>query len=243
MNVSLRSIEVNSLLGFREPWSSFSHLLGAVVFVALAVVLIRRGRGDWLRTASLAIMAFASVQLLLLSGLYHMLWPGPMRQFMVRADISAVFMLIAGCMTPVHVILFRGVARWAPLAIAWGTAFAGILLRMVFFESVSNEVGIAIFLLFGWSCAVTAMVLLQRFGWKFVQLAVWQGMAYTLGAMALMTHRPILLAGIIGPHELWHMTVLCGLGLHWGFVFQFASGNVPAPVPRVASKVGTLAQA
>ena len=227
MNVSLSPIEAYSLPGVREPWCSFSHFLGACVFVVLAVLLIRRGRGDWLRVASLAIMAFSSVQLLVLSGLYHMLWPGPMRQMMVRADISAVFMLIAGCLTPVHVILFRGVSRWAPLALAWATALVGIILRMVFFESVSNEVGIAIFLLFGWGTAVTAAVLLQRFGWEFVQPAVWAGMAYTVGAIVLMTHRPILLTGVIGPHELWHMAVLCGLGFHWRFVFQFASGHIP----------------
>jgi len=223
----MREIEVLPLPCFREPMSSLSHLLGAVVFTALAVVLVRRGRGDWRRTVSLAVMAFSTVQLLVLSGVYHMYWPGPLRQFMVRADVSGVFLLIAGSLTPVQVILFRGVARWVPLALIWIMAVIGIILRMVFFDSVSGGAGIAIFLLFGWGGSITAAVLWQRYGWAFVQSAVLAGLAYTAGAIVLTLHRPTLVAGLVGPHELWHLAVLTGLGLHWRFVFQFASGLMP----------------
>ena len=153
--------------------------------------------------------------------------PGPLRQLMVRADVSGVFLLIAGSLTPVHVILFRGAACWGPLALAWTAAVVGIILRMLFFDSVSGEAGIAIFLLFGWGAAITAAVIYQRYGWVFVQSAVGAGLAYTTGAIVLTLHRPTLVAGLVGPHELWHLAVLTGLGLHWRFVFQFASGRVP----------------
>ena len=223
----MREIEVFSLPCFREPMSSLTHLLGAFVFTALAVVLVRRGRGDWCRTVSLAVMAFSTVQLLVLSGLYHMYWPGPLRQLMVRADVSGVFLLIAGSLTPIHVILFRGAARWGPLALAWTAAVLGIILRMVFFDSVSGEAGIAIFLLFGWGAAITAAVIFRRYGWAFVRPGVLAGLSYTAGAIVLALHRPTLVAGLVGPHELWHLAVLTGLGLHWRFVFQFASGRMP----------------
>ena len=115
----MQPIEVFPLPGCREPLSSFSHLIGAVVFTVLAFTLVRRGRGDRARTISLVVMACSTVQLLILSGLYHMFPPGPMRELMVRADVSGVFLLIAGSLTPVHVILFRGLARSGPLALAW----------------------------------------------------------------------------------------------------------------------------
>lgn len=235
----MREIEVFPLPCFREPMSSLSHLLGAVVFTALAVVLVRRGRGDWCRTASLVVMAFSTVQLLVLSGIYHMYWPGPLRQFMVRADVSGVFLLIAGSLTPIHVILFRGAARWGPLALAWTAAILGIILRMVFFDSVSGGAGIAIFLLFGWGAAITAAVLWQRYGWAFVQPGVLAGLAYTAGAIVLALHRPTLVTGLVGPHELWHLAVLTGLGLHWRFVFQFASGLVPEEKQERAEEQAT----
>ena len=44
------------------------------------------------------------------------------------------------------------------------------------------------------------------------------GIAYSLGAIVLMLHAPSLIPGVIGPHELWHVAVLIGLGLHWLFV-------------------------
>lgn len=226
----MQPIEVFPLSGCREPLSSFSHLAGAVVFSVLAFALVRRGRGDRGRTISLVVMACSTIQLLILSGLYHMFPPGPMRELMVRADVSGVFLLIAGSLTPVHVILFRGLARSGPLVLAWTVAIIGIILRMVFFDSVSGRAGIAIFLLFGWGAAVTAAVVYQRYGWHFVRHGVMAGLAYTAGAIVLALHRPILIPGFVGPHELWHAAVLLGLGLHWRFVFRFASGRVPEEI-------------
>jgi channel protein (hemolysin III family) len=218
------------LPGCREPLSSYSHMVGAVVFAVLASVLLRRGRGDWIRTSSLLIMAFASVLLLILSSAYHLCWPGPTRAFMVRADVSAVFLLIAGSMTPVHAILFQGLSRWLPLILIWIAATAGIVWRMIYYESIPGSVGIWIFLLFGWGSAITAVVLWKKFGWAFVQPALHAGLAYTLGALILLFHGPTLVYGVVGPHELWHIAVLAGLSLHWRFVFQFASGLRPTPV-------------
>ncbi len=218
------------LAGCHEPVSSLSHLLGAFYFAWLATQLIRRGRGDWARTSSLTIMASCSVLLLFLSSSYHYFFPGPMREFMVRADISAIFLVIAGSMTPVHAILFSGRARWLPLLLIWTAAFVGIILRMIFYEAMSGRVGVTVFLLFGWAGTITFFVLWRRFGWTFVKPALLSGLCYTMGAVSLLLHRPILIEGVIGPHELWHISVLFGLGLHWYFVFQFAAGYEPASV-------------
>ena len=224
----LQQIDVLPWLGCREPFSSISHLLGAGVFAGLAVHLVRRGRGNWLRMTSLTVLAISSVVLLLLSGTYHLFWPGPTREFMLRADVAAVFLLIAGSMTPVHAILFTGLSRWGALALIWIVAIGGIFWRMLYCENSPGPAGIAFFLLFGWGSVITAFVLWRRFGWAYVQPAVLAGLAYTIGAIGLMLHRPILVPGFVGPHELWHLAVLCGLGLHWQFVSQFASGQVPA---------------
>lgn len=220
--------------GIREPFSSISHILGALVFTALAIALYRRGRGDRLRTISLGLMSYVCIQTLIISSVYHMLWPGQYREIMLRVDVAGIFFVIAGCLTPVHTILFTGPERWAPIGVAWITAIGGALLRMSYFDQLPSVAGIAIFLVFGWGGAVTAFVLWRRHGWKFIQYAVLAGVSYTIGAIILLLHRPILIDGIVGPHELWHLAVLIGLALHWRFVFQFAEGAVPVTLTRTA---------
>ena len=215
------------LIGIREPFSSLSHLLGACAFVIFGILLVRRGRGDRLRMISLTLMACVSLQTLVLSTLYHTQWPGPAREFLLRADVAGIFLLIAGCITPVQIILFRGMERWLPLSVAWTAALLGMTLRLIYFDYLPSFVGIAIFLIFGWGGAVTAAILWQRYGWRFVKYAVFGGLSYTVGAVILLNHGPTLINGVVGPHELWHLSVLAGLGLHWRFVFQFASGHLP----------------
>ena len=224
----IHQIDVWPWLGVREPFCSLSHLLGAGVFAGLSFPLIQRGRGNRLRVGSLATLGVSTVVLLLLSGIYHVFWPGPAREVMLRADVAAVFLLIAGSMTPVHAILFTGVSRWGALIFIWFVALAGILWRMLFCENTPGVAGIAFFLLFGWGSVISALVLWRRYGWSFIQPAVLSGLAYTMGAIILMLHRPTLVQGVIGPHEIWHIAVLCGLALHWQFVDQFACGKQAA---------------
>jgi len=208
----------------REPMSAISHMLGALVFAVMAILLIRRGRGDWVRTSSLVVMAVSSVLLLILSSAYHLTWPGPTRDFLLRADVAGIFLLIAGSMTPIHAILFTGRARWIALVGIWTIAVIGILFRMIFHAWISDAVGVSIFLLCGWGSLATAIVLWRRLGWTFIKPAVFAGASYTLGAIVLLFHGPTIIHGIMGPHELWHIAVLSGLAMHWRFVFQFAGG-------------------
>lgn len=217
-------IDVYAIPGFREPFNCFSHLLGVVVFSVLAVLLVKRGRGVPSRTLSLIVMALSSIALLSLSSVYHMLWAGTAREVMKRLDVAGVFVLMGGTMTPIHMILFKGFHRWGPLTMVWSLAVTGITLRMLFFSSLPPGVGTACFVLFGWGGAISAFVLWRRYGWSFVKPLVYGGVAYTLGATILLAEWPVLITGVIGSHELWHLAVLTGLGFHWRFVWGFAGG-------------------
>ena len=222
LNYDPHQIDVFALSGFREPFSSVSHLIGAAVFAGLSYDLVRCGRGDVVRTASLCVLSLSTVVLLLLSGVYHIFSPGPVREFMLRADVAGVFLLIAGSMTPGHAILFSGWWRWGALFLIWTIAVTGIIWRIMFCENSPGPAGIAFFLFFGWGSVITAFLLWRRNGWRFIRPAVMSGLAYTTGAIGLILHRPMLIPGVIGPHEVWHIAVLCGLGLHWRFVSNFA---------------------
>jgi hypothetical protein len=126
-----------------DPVSSLTHLAAAAVFAILSVPLIRPGRGDARRVISLAVFAFSCVLLLSLSGVYPLLSPETAaRGVLMRLDHAAVFVLIAGSFTPVHVIPLR--ERWQRylLACLWSAALAGLALKMVYFNAVPSWLGL-----------------------------------------------------------------------------------------------------
>jgi channel protein (hemolysin III family) len=229
--------ELYPLPGFHDPVSSLSHLLGAVVFALLTPALLRRGRGDPARVAFLGVYAFSCVFLLTMSAVYHMLPVGTGgRSVMERLDHGAIFMLIAGTFTPVHGILFRGVWRGGALLLIWAAAVTGITLKTVFFAGLPEGLGLSFYLTLGWVGAVSAAVLWRRYGFRFVAPLLGGALVYTAGAVLEFFNGSWLqwIPGVVDAHGLFHLAVLAGAGLHWQFVWRFASGKVPAaPVPRL----------
>jgi len=120
-------------------------------------------------------------------------------------------------------ILFTGWERWFPLILIWTAAAVGIMLRVVFPESLPHALGTAYFILMGWAGAGSAVLVWRRFGTTLIKPLFWGGVAYTVGAILLELRWPVILPGVVGPHELWHVAVLVGLGLHWRFAFQIAA--------------------
>ena len=217
-------IDVRALLGIREPISCLSHLLAAPLFAILGYFLVARGRGSLPRMVSLAVFAGASVFLLLMSAGYHVLGSGDGRALMKQFDVAAVFVLIAGTGTPMHMILFRGIARWVPLLLVWSIAVVGIVLRTIYSDSLSSITANGIFLLMGWGGLFAFILAWRHFGLRFAMPLLLGGVAYTLGVFVLTFKWPTLWPGFVGPHEVWHVAVLAGLSLHWQFVAQFAAG-------------------
>ncbi len=229
------AMQVHSIPGFHEPVGALTHLVGALSFAALAIPLLRRGRGDARRLALLAVYAFACVLLLAMSGVYHMLAEGGSgRAVLARLDKAAIFVLIAGTHTPVQGLFFRGIARWGVLAAMWTIAAAGITLFTVFFDQLPRGLGTTVYLLLGWIAGLSGLVVWRRFGMARVRLLILGGVVYSVGAILLGLDWPTPIPGVFGPHELWHLAVLAGMALHWTFLFENARRSLdgradPAP--------------
>ncbi|MEM7475051.1 MAG: hemolysin III family protein [Planctomycetota bacterium] len=209
---------IHSIPGFEEPFSSFSHLFAAPVFLVWGILLIRQHGKGALRCTGLILLLLATVFLLSMSGVYHLLGDGIARDVLRHLDIAGVFALIAATATPIHVAAFRGWLRWMPLGIWWSVAASGITLRTIFSDSLPFVVGTMIFLAMGWGGVFTCGILWRRYGFYFVELLLYGGIAYSIGAVAMSLHYPTLIPGVIGPHEFWHVAVLVGLFFHWLFI-------------------------
>ena len=143
-------VELYHLPGFHEPFSAISHIVGFVLFVYLGWRLCWRGyryccehghpkKG---RMLVLGLYAFSCILLMSMSALFHMVVRnGAAHRVMERLDHSAIFILIAGTITPIQGLLFRGRCRAAAASaapalpgrlrslLAWGRAAPARSLR------------------------------------------------------------------------------------------------------------------
>jgi channel protein (hemolysin III family) len=232
------SASLHAIPGFADPFSRLSHLVGAAVCAVLGVTLIRKGmraqHADGSKpgvghVVSLVIFAASAVLLLTMSGVYHMLGPGGgPRAVFQRLDHAAIFILIAGTFTPIHAILFRGPWRWGMLLFVWTLAALGVTLKSVYFTSTPMTVGLALYLGMGWIGLASMILLLRRYGVRMVTPLVLGGLAYTAGAVLEWADPRPLIPGVIRAHELFHITVLIGLALHWWLVWSTAGLRTPS---------------
>ena len=211
--------------GFHDPVSALTHLIGAGVSAALTPFLIRRAAGFPRHQAYLAVFAVSTMLLLSMSGVYHLLDVGDWREAFRRLDHGAIFVLIAGTFTPVHGILFRGMMRWLPLVLIWLAAFVGLTLELPYFSDLPEWVELTAYIGMGWTGTFSVVLLGRRYGYAFVRPLVWGGVAYSVGGVLEFLRWPALIPGVVGPHEVFHLGVLSGVGLHWKFMFQIASGD------------------
>ncbi len=233
----MSKIDIIDAFGKCDVASSFTHLVGALVFAVLSVSLMRRGTGSRTNKIALGVFAVCAVSLLTLSGLYH-LCPrgGALRAVMLRVDMGAIFVLIAGTYTPAHIILMRGFKRWGVLAIIWGLAIVGIVINTLFLEVGGKWLALGMFLTLGWIGIYSTIEIGQRFGWDLVETLVIGGVAYSLGGLLDLIGTPIIFPGIFGPHEMLHLLVLVGLGCHWHFTYRIAAGRQPITRSAVARR-------
>lgn len=213
--------------GLYNPVSSLSHLLAAATAVVGAIFLHRRGRGNALNTIALLVFSASLLFLFSMSGIYHALEPGPWRTLFRRLDYAAIWIVIAGSATPVHVLLFKGGWRWGLTALFWGIAITCLVLIDIYFSQLPYWAIVSAYVALGWLGAVSFGKIMAAYGWKETTLLFLGGIAYSTGAVIDAVDGPVLVTGILGAHEIFHLLVIVGAALHWTFIYNWA-GRVTA---------------
>lgn len=214
-------------LGLHDPVSSLSHLTAAVAAVGAAWAMHRKGRGDAARTASLWVFSVAVLFLFTMSGVYHGLNPGPWRALFRRLDYAAIWIMIAGSATPVHTLLLRGHWRWGLTALFWGCAITCLILLELYFTRLPYWSIVSAYIGIGSLGLISFYHIRERCGWNETVLLFAGGLAYSGGAVIDFIDKPVLVPGVVGPHELFHVLVIAGALLHWLFIYNWADGQEP----------------
>jgi hemolysin III len=195
---------------YGEKFNAVTHLVGAVLALAGAVVLVVLAAmsGDPWKVVGVAIYGVTLVVLYSLSALYHSL-QGRAKNVLRELDHQSIYLLIAGSYTPFCLVTLRGPWGWSLLGIVWGLAVLGSVQELRP-KNEARVLSVAIYLLMGWVALAALFPLLKALGPSgFAWLAA-GGLFYTVGIVfyALDTR-------LTHAHGVWHLFVIAGSATHY----------------------------
>ncbi len=209
----------------REPGSAFTHFIGMMMAVFAAVPLLIKAAAASGSAAFTAMAVFMLSMILLYgaSATYHSLTVSDkvLRVFR-KIDHMMIFVLIAGSYTPVCLIVLGGPLGYTLLAVVWGIALLGILIKALWI-TCPKWFSSTIYIAMGWVC-------LWVFGplWNTLPKSafIWLlagGVIYTVGGVIYALKLPIFNAkhAYFGSHEIFHLFVMGGSICHFIFMYRY----------------------
>ena len=208
--------------GQRPSLRGVLHAVAFVVSVAVGAVFVAYAPAG--HTLGAAVFAATVSVMLGTSSLYHLVtWSPNRRRWMRRADHAALFLLIAGTVTPVALIGLSGAWRATVLAVVWCGAVLAALTKIVWVGApgwLSAAIGIAL----GWVAVVALPQLAHTEGLAPILLLLLGGLAYTAGAIVYATRRPDPLPRVFGYHEVFHALTIVALTCQYVAIAVFIVG-------------------
>lgn len=207
----------------REPFSSYSHFVGAVLSgIGLTAVVIRL---IWDRSISASIAAAAVIfccsliALYAASSIYHYSGRGEaVIRRLKKLDHSMIYVLIAGSYTPIILRYMRRPDCFVFLGVVWLIALVGIAVKLLWIDA-PRLLGTVLYLALGWAIAFDFQVVLSMPVPAIALLAA-GGLSYTIGGVIYIIKRPNL-GPVVGFHELFHLFVILGSVCHFIMVFFY----------------------
>jgi hemolysin III len=211
--------------GLREPVNGLTHLVGglfaSVGLIVLLATATRAGRIDQL--VAFGIFGFSLIALYTASALYHLLPLSPAGVARLRrVDHMSIFVLIAGTYTPFCLLALDGGWRVGLLALVWGLALCGILLKVLWMDA-PRWLSVALYLGMGWVALVAAPTLFRAVPAGGIAWVLAGALTYSAGALIYGLKRPNPMPGVFGFHELWHLFVIAGSACHFWAVLGYVA--------------------
>ncbi len=207
----------------REPFSSYSHFVGAVLSGAgLLIVLLRLlfgGESNGKLAAAAVVFCLSLIALYSASSVYHFSGRGEtVLRRLKKLDHSMIYVLIAGSYTPIILRYMAAPRCYAFLGAIWLIALAGIAIKLLWIDA-PRFLGTALYLALGWAIAVDFNVVLSMPAPALALLAA-GGAAYTVGGVIYIVKKPNL-GPTLGFHELFHLFVIAGSVCHYALVLLY----------------------
>ena len=205
---------------FRDPVSAWTHAAGCVLALPATVFLWFHSQGIRIKQIGFTIFGLSMMCCYAGSTLYHGVRLTPKEiDFCEKIDHMGIYLLIAGTITPLALVVLRGWWRLSNLIVAWTLAVVGITLNLVPLD-IPDAVSTGIYLGMGWGMVFCYFELVRALSHQALLGAVTGGMLYTVGAVINLVKWPNLWPGVFAAHELFHVFVMAGSLAHFVFMVR-----------------------
>lgn len=209
----------------KDPGSAITHFIGMLMAIFAAIPLLIKAAHEPSRIylVSIAVYAASLILLYAASTTYHTFnISKKVNTILKKIDHMMISVLIAGSYTPICLLVLGGRMGWILLAIVWGFAIAGILIK-AFWVFCPKWVSSVLYIGMGWTCVLAFTQLLNSlspaaFGWLLAG-----GIIYTVGGVIYALKLPIFNSKHknFGSHEIFHLFVMGGSLCHFVVMYAF----------------------
>lgn len=168
-----------------------------------------------------SIYSFGVVNLFLLSALHHGINATErVENILRRLDYYAIFVMIAGSVTPFCLIVIRNTYGLNILGMIWLVAIISIVLQ-VRYPHLPRWFTTAQYIGMGWLGTLIVFKIWNLLPSMALFLLFLGGLLYTIGAVLYTVEKPNPIPGKFGFHEIWHLFVLAASACHFSIMYFY----------------------
>ena len=212
----------------KDPGSAVTHFIGMLMAMFAAVpLLIKAAREpDRMYLIALAIFIVSMILLYAASTTYHTLdLSERTNKILKKIDHMMIFILIAGTYTPICLITLKGPVGYGLLALVWGIAIVGIVIRG-FWIYCPKWFSSVLYIAMGWVCVLAFTQIMNALPRAAFLWLLAGGIIYTIGGVIYALKLPIFNSKHknFGSHEIFHLFVMGGSFCHFIVMYAFVAG-------------------
>ena len=210
----------DTMFHIKDPGSSITHFIGFICAILATPCLLIYASARHIGLAGLGSLSVFMISMILLYGAstaYHTFIVQPhTEKILKRIDHMMIFVLIAGSYTPVCAMVLPQPIGTILLAVIWGLAFAGMVLKL-FWVTCPKWFSSIIYIAMGWACAFVMPQLYVSLPRQAFLLLALGGIIYTIGGVIYAMKLKVFNERFpkFGSHEVFHVCVMLGSLCHY----------------------------
>ena len=203
----------------KDPGSAITHFIGMLmaIFAAVPMLIKAYQEPQKIYYVSLCIYTTSLILLYAASTSYHTFdlsekWNTVLK----KIDHMMIFVLIAGSYTPICLLVLDKKTGIFLLALVWGIAIVGILMK-AFWVFCPKWVSSILYIGMGWTCVLAFTQILNNLPFSQFMWLLLGGIIYTIGGVIYALKLPNFdkRHKNFGTHEIFHLFVMGGSACHF----------------------------